>query len=665
MTWNSNVALRFAALCVAAVGCLSIAVAQEKTGLDVKDKYAVVENGAAFNLERFSVSAHVRLRGLEPPQIFVTRGERGRLFTLYLFREGVRMLVEYESGKYTQAVAEPPSVGQWTHYLGTYDGREIRIYANGKPAGQASAPGRMPQSDTPLCIGALETGESAMNGEIDKVRIWNRALSENEAAQIAADADVADGLIARFTRQGLNDATWKNLADEKLSAKLINTGEVKMIATQDDGYRCLWYTMGPNDPDYGPKYSGGLGTYCAKHYPFAVFSRQANKTFFCYGGTRRDKRELLEMVSYYDHATGKVPRPTIVLNKHTDDAHDNPVIQVDEQGHIWLFSASHGTSRPSYISRSVKPYDIKEFEMVRQTNFSYPHLWVMPGRGFFMVHTLYENGGRSMFQSSSSDGRQWNEPIRLSRIEAGHYQITGQSGSKIGVAFNFHPAGKGLDWRTNLYYMESDDVGKTWRAVDGQTITLPLDNKDNLALVRNYQSMGLLVYLKDVIFDSQGRPIILIVTGKGPTSGPQNDPRMFTTARWTGSAWEIRDAMPTDNNYDMGSLYLDSDTRWTLIAPTIPGPQPYNTGGEMAMWVTEDSGGKWTMTRQLTKDSKFNHTYARRPVNAHPDFYAFWADGHARQESECRLYFCNKAGDKVWRLPEKMEGEFAEPELVK
>ena len=73
-----------------------------------------------------------------------------------------------------------------------------------------------------------------------------------------------------------------------------------------------------------------------------------NKTFFCYGGTTAqkggDKQDLLHMVSYYDHATGKVPRPVVLLNKHTDDAHDNPTLMVDDAGFIWIFSPSHGTS---------------------------------------------------------------------------------------------------------------------------------------------------------------------------------------------------------------------------------------------------------------------------------------------------------------------------------
>ena len=69
--------------------------------------------------------------------------------------------------------------------------------------------------------------------------------------------------------------------------------------------------------------------------------------------------------------------------------------------------------------------------------------------------------------------------------------------------------------------------------------------------------------------------------------------------------------------------------------------------------------------KQLTRDSQRNHTYVRRPLNAHPDFYALWADGDALQPSESRLYFTNQTGDHVWRLPPAMTADFARPELVR
>ncbi|MCB1121828.1 MAG: hypothetical protein KJT03_09790, partial [Verrucomicrobiae bacterium] len=58
--------------------------------------------------------------------------------------------------------------------------------------------------------------------------------------------------------------------------------------------------------------------------------------------------------------------------------------------------------------------------------------------------------------------------------------------------------------------------------------------------------------------------------------------------------------------------------------------------------------------------SEFNHTYVRRPVNAHPGFYAFWADGNPREASESRFYFSNIDGD-VFQLPEVMTEDRVRP----
>ena len=103
---------------------------------------------------------------------------------------------------------------------------------------------------------------------------------------------------------------------------------------KDNGYRGIWYFNQPSKDAYVYKYSGGFATYPQQHAPIAIYSAKANKTFFCYGGTVIGKQELLHMVSYYDHATGLVPRPTILLNKHTEDVQDNPTISIDSRGYI-------------------------------------------------------------------------------------------------------------------------------------------------------------------------------------------------------------------------------------------------------------------------------------------------------------------------------------------
>jgi len=449
------------------------------------------------------------------------------------------------------------------------------------------------------------------------------------------------------------------LATPGLSAAAENRGDEVLICRKDDGYRGIWYSNQRQNDEYVYKYSGGLGTYCAKHRPFAVYAPEANKTFFCYGGTDKERRTLLHMVSYYDHAAGTVPRPTILLDKHTTDAHDNPVLALDARGHVWVFSSSHGTSRPSYISVSTEPYSVDRFERVLTTNFSYTQPYYIPGEGFLFLHTKYA-GGRCLYQMSSPDGRTWTEPQRVAKIEMGHYQISWPAGKKVGTAFNFHPSPKGLNWRTNLYYIETDDFGRTWRTIEGEPIELPITTPDSPALVHDYRAEGLNVYMKDLAFDGERRPVILYLTSGGWQSGPGNDPRTWRTARWTGSAWEIRGSITSDNNYDSGSLYIERDGLWRIIGPTQPGPQAYNTGGEVAVWTSPDEGKTWKLVKQLTRQSPMNHTYCRKPIKAHADFYALWADGHGRQPSTSRLFFCDREGN-VYLLPSEMEGERAKP----
>lgn len=455
----------------------------------------------------------------------------------------------------------------------------------------------------------------------------------------------------------------------------------------DDGYRGIWYFIGPLKTEYAYKYSGGLGTYPSNHHPFAVYAPAVQKTFFCFGGSSKAaKLSLLHEVAYFDHRTGQVSRPTVVLDKGTDDAHDNPVLNIDRQGFIWLFSTSHGTERPSFVHRSRKPYDITAFDRVPATrvqgdgtvpfdNFSYLQSHYHPEHGFLHLMTHYDRGmlkygdkkaRRTIGYTSSPDGVHWSELRDIGTIEEGHYQTSHQQGTKVGTAFNMHPdteKGYGLDYRTNLYYVETPDFGRTWQTADGRPVSLPLRDAQNGALVKDYRSLGLKVYINDVAHDPQGRPVILYITSKGPDPGPDAGPFEWHVARWTGNDWAIHHVTTSDHNYDMGSLYIESDGTWRIIGPTGTGPQAYATGGELSAWVSRDQGEHWQPVAQLTRNSPRNHSYPRRPVQAQAGFYAFWADGHGREPSASSLYFGTKDG-KVFRLPARMDGPMAKPEPV-
>ena len=454
--------------------------------------------------------------------------------------------------------------------------------------------------------------------------------------------------------------------------KLPENGHPTRENTQLDGYHGVWYELG-QPGEYGDKYSGGLGTYTANHLPLAMYVEELDKTFFVYGGsvpgqTLDRERELLDfqlvaMIGSFDHATGKVSRPTVVYElPGVNDPHFNPTLSIGPDGHLFVFLAGRAFGRPGHIFRSTNPYSIEEFEHVRTLTMNYPQPWLMPDNSWFLSLTKYTDGRTIYWQTSQDpDGKNWNDTKQLLRM-GGHYAISRPHGNMIGKTANYHIGGS-PDRRTNLYYLQTTDRGETWTTVDGEILSPPLTDPVNPARVIDYESQGLFVYLMDMAYDVNGYPVILYVTTQGFEAGPPNDPRIWQLTRWDGSSWQTFEVTRSDHNYDVGSLNIEND-EWRIIGPGRSGPQPYQTGGEIDLWISTDKGETWSHKRKLTANSKYNHNYVRRPVSASDPFYAFWADGNPLEYSESRLYFSDRTGRNVWRLPAKMTDEWMEPERI-
>lgn len=429
-----------------------------------------------------------------------------------------------------------------------------------------------------------------------------------------------------------------------------------------DGYKGIWFTLGQLS-EYGDKYSGGLGTYTADHVPIAIYSAEENKTFFVYGGTTKStEKHLLIMISYYDHKTHKVPKPVIVYDKlGVNDPHDNAALSIDNQGYIWVFVSGRMTIRPGMIFKSHDPFSIERFDNILVGEMTYPQPWWVKGKGFLYLFTKYSNG-RELYWSTSPEGKNWSEAQKLAGM-GGHYQVTNMIDNKLVSIFNYHPGGN-VDKRTNIYAVQTDDMGKTWKTIDGKLINPPLSDPHNEALIKDYEAEHKLVYINDLNFDKDGNPVILVIISRDFKPGPMGDPREWMIIHWKNNKWNFSKVCESGHNYDMGSLYIEQDC-WKIIGPTEPGPQKYGTGGEIAMWISKDEGNTWSKIINLTDKSIRNNSYVRRPLYANNDFYSFWADGDADKLSESHLYFSNSSGDKVWQLPYDMKDDFEYPVKVR
>ena len=75
----------------------------------------------------------------------------------------------------------------WIQLVGTYDGRVMSYYTNGTLAVQANVTGPIAVNNEPLAIGEnFDDNSDYFNGDIDDVRIYNRALSGDEVSQLYA-----------------------------------------------------------------------------------------------------------------------------------------------------------------------------------------------------------------------------------------------------------------------------------------------------------------------------------------------------------------------------------------------------------------------------------------------------------------------------------------------
>ena len=453
--------------------------------------------------------------------------------------------------------------------------------------------------------------------------------------------------------------------------------------TASEGFSGFWYRLFQEFP-YGPKYSGGLGTYTAKHVPLAVYRPEVERTYFVYGGASAGSaRSLSAMVSYFDHASSLLAQPvTVHAQTEVHDPHMNPSISVGEDGFVWVFVSARGTVAPGYVYRSERPHDISSFERVFEGPIAYPQPWSLGNGDLLLLHSIYAGPQRELYwrraRLSEAGVVEWEPARKLAR--GGHYQIsvadTTGGALRVATAFNVHPGAENADYtsgdrRTNLYFVQTQDGGGSWETALGTPVDVPLAIYDSRVLVRDYQSEGRLVYLKDMAFTPDGYPILLYLTASSHVPGPEGDPREWTVAVWDGSAWSFHVVTTSDHNYDTGSVYVEGYTEddgsqgelWRVLAPTAAGPQPWGTGGEVEAWESRDRGATWERQAALTAESEYNHSYVRRPVDGDDGFYAFWADGDAFERSASRLYFADRAGT-VWRMPDAFEGAFGEPESL-
>ncbi|MCP5097775.1 MAG: tandem-95 repeat protein, partial [Chloroflexi bacterium] len=169
-------------------GAFSSSTAVEFDG----DDYIEIPDSADLDLEQITVSFWVKTDSSSFNDNLVTKGRDGWEINMHP-TEGdggivfnTQGLVDVNNSS-VSVLESDISVddNQWHHVVVLYDGTTKKIYIDGSLAGSQEVIGSLPVSDQPLVIGSNfgSTGistDSALNGAIDEVAIFNRALTEDE-----------------------------------------------------------------------------------------------------------------------------------------------------------------------------------------------------------------------------------------------------------------------------------------------------------------------------------------------------------------------------------------------------------------------------------------------------------------------------------------------------
>lgn len=281
-----------------------------------------------------------------------------------------------------------------------------------------------------------------------------------------------------------------------------------------------WYEL-PQYFNSVPKYSGGMGTYTAKHLPVAVSCNLGRWATYSENHTGSLEIYLLNLDSgekYLVHTVSGFVDP-----------HQNAAIQCGGNK-LWLTVSARSDTRMGYSYSST---DGIHWTLLGSHYRSYPQLHWVNGS----LLTLYTNYERS---ADGSLGRELYSSCNGKRIVEGrHYMLSYYDGATVHVVYNdlIEDGTYGAaDNRKHLSYTKSTDGGCTW--------TSPV----------LWYSGDEYVYLKDfaMLYGNELTALVVLSDSVDPNTGNRYLYRITANSRWNMTT--------TNHNYTTGALLTETGT---------------------------------------------------------------------------------------------------------
>jgi Concanavalin A-like lectin/glucanases superfamily len=161
-------------------------------------QYVAVPEGNPLDVNKFTLAALVRYTGVQTPDT-LDRWEVMEKAGAYWLNIRTNGLIraggffgacnQTASWKFLDSTVAVPT-NTWSHVAATYNGSKLVVYVNGVAAGSMNVTGTTCSNDEPLAVGAKNAPskgilEAFWDGQLDDVRIYNKALTATQIANLA------------------------------------------------------------------------------------------------------------------------------------------------------------------------------------------------------------------------------------------------------------------------------------------------------------------------------------------------------------------------------------------------------------------------------------------------------------------------------------------------
>jgi hypothetical protein len=115
----------------------------------------------------------------------------------------VRM--HYSGGTSLDTPANAIKANEWTHVVGTYDGKAARIYLNGELKAEVNATAAIPANALTFVIGGTQESRDWFVGMIDEYKLYSRGLTADEVKKSMT------GTVSAVNSVGKLAGTWASI----------------------------------------------------------------------------------------------------------------------------------------------------------------------------------------------------------------------------------------------------------------------------------------------------------------------------------------------------------------------------------------------------------------------------------------------------------------------